>query len=411
DLAADVGYIRRFEAEAKAVAPISHPNIISVYSIGQYNGSRYIVFEYVQGVTLREYLSRKGPFDAVGFLAVARKIASALQRAHEEGLVHRDIKPENILMTKKGEVKVADFGLAKQITRDEVHLTQSGVTVGTPLYMSPEQIEGKDLDQRSDLYSLGITSFHMLAGRPPFQGETAMAVALLHLRGEAPKLSEFRPELPPELVRVVAKLMQRDRDKRYGSAKELLKDLTQLRAGVARGESTEHIAAQKTADPSSTATGEQVEQRPSGLALHMAAVAMTPGRHLFVVVLLGVVAALGGASLGWTEREPDYLRGRAGGKGPPLAPPDVSRLQRQTDGFMQLIAARNGRVEDREAGLWAVLEWHKSDEDAVVRAAVELLRMYLKQPAAPRASLLAETLIQRDDKDPQAVGHLAAGLL
>src|SRR6188472_769350 len=164
DLAENVTALKRFRAEAEAVARITHSNIVQVYSVGDEKGLHYMALEFVEGRNLRDYLARKGPPELPVALAIIRQIAAALQRANELGLVHRDIKPENILVTRKAEVKVADFGLSRFFAGDaaSVNLTQSGVTLGTPLYMSPEQIRGEATDHRSDLYSFGVTCYHLL---------------------------------------------------------------------------------------------------------------------------------------------------------------------------------------------------------------------------------------------------------
>src|SRR5262245_42198704 len=160
---------RRFEAEAKAVAKLTHANIVQVYAVGEHDGLLFMALEYVDGRNLREHLHHRGPPELPTALSILRQAASALQRAAELGIVHRDIKPENILLTRKGEVKVADFGLSRVLSENQPanNLTQTGTTMGTPLYMSPEQVEGKPLDHRTDIYSLGVTCYHMLAGQPP----------------------------------------------------------------------------------------------------------------------------------------------------------------------------------------------------------------------------------------------------
>src|SRR5205823_13501872 len=145
--------LRRFQQEAEAVARVTHANIVQVYFVGEGHGRQFMALEYVEGRNLRDYLNRKGPPDLPVALSVMRQVAVALQRAGESGIVHRDLKPENILLTRKGEVKVADFGLSRVLGQDqELSVTQSGQTVGTPLYMSPEQVQGKPLDPRSDVY-------------------------------------------------------------------------------------------------------------------------------------------------------------------------------------------------------------------------------------------------------------------
>src|SRR5262249_33977747 len=155
-----------------------------------------------------QYLEKKGPPEVLVALSIIRQVAAALQRASELGIIHRDIKPENILLTRKTEVKVADFGLSRCFAEDSrpPNITQSGVTMGTPLYMSREQVEGREVDPRTDIYSLGVTSYHMLAGQPPFRGKTAFEVAVQHVQAEPPPLAQVRPDLPPEVCALVHKM-------------------------------------------------------------------------------------------------------------------------------------------------------------------------------------------------------------
>src|SRR5262249_11886002 len=149
---------------------------------------------------------------------IMRQVAAALTKAGERGIVHRDIKPDNILLADSGEVKVADFGLARVATGPSVELTQTGMTLGTPLYMSPEQVEGRPLDPRSDLYSFGVTSSHLLAGQPPFRGDTALSVAVQHLKNQPEPLELLRPDLPPRLAALVHRLLAKRPDDRPASA-------------------------------------------------------------------------------------------------------------------------------------------------------------------------------------------------
>jgi serine/threonine-protein kinase len=231
DLASSPTALKRFKAEAEAVARATHPNIVQVYAIGDADGLHYMALEYVDGLNLRDYLSKKGPPPLALALSIMRQGAAALQRAAELGIIHRDIKPENILLTRKGAVKIADFGLSRCLEGDvkTVNLTQSGVTMGTPLYMSPEQVEGKPLDPRTDIYSFGVTCYHMLAGHPPFRGETAFEVALQHVQGEAEPLNQVRPDLPPELAGIVHRMTAKRPEDRYQTGRELIKDLNRLR--------------------------------------------------------------------------------------------------------------------------------------------------------------------------------------
>jgi len=229
EFAQDTNYIRRFEREAQAAAALVHANIVQIYEVGRAGDLHYIAQEYVEGSNLRDWLVRHGPPDLPHALSIMCQTAAALAKAGEAGIVHRDIKPENILITRQGEVKVADFGLA-HFTREnrQTHLTQAGITVGTPLYMSPEQVEGKPLDHRSDLYSFGVTCYHMLAGQPPFSGETALGVAVQHLRNEAKPLESLRPDLPPTLCRLVHGLLAKAPQQRPASARAVLRELRRL---------------------------------------------------------------------------------------------------------------------------------------------------------------------------------------
>ena len=232
DLAANPTYLGRFEVEATAVARLNHPNIVQVFTLGRDNDLRYLAMEYVKGVNLREYLARKGTLSITQAISVMRQTCRAMDAAAELGLIHRDIKPENLLMTTKGVVKVADFGLCREQGSETMHLTQEGVTLGTPMYMSPEQVRGHDLDHRSDLYSMGVTFYHLLSGMAPFRAESAVALALKHLQESPIDLSVHRDDLPRALVDLVMKLMAKRREDRYATAREVDRELVRIRAAI-----------------------------------------------------------------------------------------------------------------------------------------------------------------------------------
>jgi serine/threonine-protein kinase len=297
--------MERFRAEAKAVARATHANIVQVYAIGEADGVWYMALEYVEGRNLREYLSRKGPPDVLLALSIMRQVAAALHRAAELGIIHRDIKPENILLTRKGEVKVADFGLSRCLSGEQpLNLTRSGVTMGTPLYMSPEQVEGRPLDPRTDIYSFGVTCYHMLAGHPPFRGETAFEVALQHVRGEPPPLAQVRPDLPEALSAIVHKMMAKDPAARYQTARDLLKDVGRLRealCGGAAGLQPINLAPEST--PSSPAAPTVVPVVPIGAVTTRALPAAGRRPWLAFLVAASLVIALSlGAAFGWLRR-------------------------------------------------------------------------------------------------------------
>jgi tetratricopeptide (TPR) repeat protein len=229
ELASDSTCVQRFRREAQAAASLVHANIVQVHEVACIDGVHFIAQEYVQGVNLQQYLARNGNLDLKLALLVIRQAAAALAKAADQKIVHRDIKPENIMITKSGEVKVADFGLARVLQLEgSVQLTQAGMTMGTPLYMSPEQAEGKPLDHRSDIYSLGIACYHVLAGKPPFKGDTALAVAVQHLNKPPEPLENLRPDLPPALARIIHKMIAKSPDHRHQSARELIRELRPL---------------------------------------------------------------------------------------------------------------------------------------------------------------------------------------
>ena len=234
----DDTHLKRFAQEATAAANLNHPHIVQVHAIGEHEGLHYIAQEYVPGLTLRQWLRKSGPPEPLRAIRLLRQVARALQAADDAGIVHRDIKPENILLSKKLDAKVADFGLAQLSQTDErVQLTQVGITMGTPLYMSPEQVAGKPLDHRSDIYSLGVTAYQLLTGSPPFQGETALSVAVQHLNVAPEPLRRMRPDLPVALCELIERMMEKRPEARYQHASEIVEDLGRLGAAIKKNPS------------------------------------------------------------------------------------------------------------------------------------------------------------------------------
>lgn len=233
-LAVDPAYVERFHNEARAAAALVHPNIVQIYEVGQADSIHFIAQEYVAGKSLDEILDHQGALEQGLVLEILRQVVSALCKAAEVGIVHRDIKPANILFSTSGTVKVADFGLARVLTADSKTLTQVGVAMGTPLYMSPEQIEGRAVDERSDLYSLGVTAYHLLAGEPPYTGETALSIAVQHLNQAPPPLTDRTSVLAPELVAIVHRMLNKQPAERYATSADLLSELKQLASVAAR---------------------------------------------------------------------------------------------------------------------------------------------------------------------------------
>ena len=233
ELAQDESYVKRFRQEAQAAARLRQANIVQIYEVGEFDGYHYISQEYIQGRNLSQYLGRHGAVEPVMAINVLRQCALALQESGKHNVIHRDIKPDNIMLSTNGEVKITDFGLAR-VSDDasKQALTQIGVTMGTPLYMSPEQVEGADVDQRSDIYSLGVTAYHMLAGHPPFEGDNALSIAVQHVKDDPPPLASLRPDISQELCDAVAQMMSKKRGQRPADAKQLLKELRKLKVDV-----------------------------------------------------------------------------------------------------------------------------------------------------------------------------------
>jgi len=229
DIGGDDTYRKRFEQEATTAAGLNHQNIVQVYAVGEADGLQFIAQEYVLGLNLVQYIRKRKPPSAHLAIHLMKQVCAALHAAHSSGIVHRDIKPENIMVTRKMVAKVTDFGLA-QLTQggERVHLTQMGVTMGTPLYMSPEQINDATVDHRADLYSLGVTFFHVLVGEPPFSAMTAVALAYKHLNESPPLLSSRRPDLPASLIGLIHRLMAKDPAERFESARAVQSELKRI---------------------------------------------------------------------------------------------------------------------------------------------------------------------------------------
>lgn len=220
----DATFVKKFRVEAQSAAGLSHPNIVSVYDVGEDDGVYFIVMELVQGITLKNYIDMKGKLDIREALNISVQIASGLSAAHENRIIHRDIKPQNIIMSRDGKVKVTDFGIAKVADSTTVTTTAAG----TVHYISPEQARGGYSDERSDIYSLGITMYEMVTGRVPFEGETNVAVALMHIQSEMVPPRKLEPSIPVSFEKIILKCTQKKPERRYASAKELIADLRKV---------------------------------------------------------------------------------------------------------------------------------------------------------------------------------------
>src|SRR5664280_148262 len=230
ELSVDRSFVERFRREAQAAANLSHPNIVPVFDWGEDTGTYFIVMEFIDGRPLSSILKSAGTLSAERTADIGAHVAAALGYAHKHGVIHRDVKPGNVLITDDGQVKVTDFGIARAINTAE-SLTQTGAVMGTATYFSPEQAEGIGVDARTDIYSLGVVLFEMVTGRPPFLGDTPVAVASKHVRDHPPAPRELNPSVPATFEAIILKSMAKDPAHRYPTAEDLRADLLRFNEG------------------------------------------------------------------------------------------------------------------------------------------------------------------------------------
>jgi serine/threonine-protein kinase len=328
----DGEFVERFRREAQAAARLNHPNIIAVYDRGEADGRPYIAMECLQGRTLKQVIQKDGPLPPERAVAIALQVLAGLRYAHEHGVVHRDVKPHNVLVGDDGRIKVTDFGIAHA---GDPQMTEVGSIVGTAQYLSPEQARGRSVGPQTDIYSLGVVLYEMLAGRVPFEGDSSVAIAMQHVSDDPPPLRSLVPEVPESLALVVAHAMLKEPSQRYGSADEFSADLDRVRRGLVPAAATAHTAviprertevvpaAEATrvaprAEATSLLSGEKLPPRP------------TPRKRsrwpwLLVLLLLLAVGALAAFALGGVPGDGNSpTTGTTTGKSTPTTAPVVS---------------------------------------------------------------------------------------
>jgi eukaryotic-like serine/threonine-protein kinase len=299
----DPEYVERFRREARALAQLNHPNIVTVIDRGEFEGRQFIVFEHVDGETLKSLVEREGALPIDQAISLVHQVARGLAFAHEHGVVHRDVKPHNVLIDEDGVAKVTDFGIARSIDPSD-GLTETGTLLGTSEYIAPEQASGQRVDERSDQYSLGTVLFELLTGEPPYSGETFVAIAMKHVREPVPSARKRRPDVSPRLDAIVGRAMSKRPEARFPSTEAMMAALEAERAGTPAPPAEVEGATEQIRLPAES-------ERPPG-----------PGRRMRLPLLVALLAA-GAAALvvalviagGGTDSLTDKLPSGAGGGG------------------------------------------------------------------------------------------------
>jgi len=334
ELARDEKYLARFRREALLAARLSHPNIVHVYDVGHADGQQYIVMEFVNGQSLAKVLG-DGPLDEPRALEIARDVAAALGHAHAQGIVHRDIKPSNILIGADGDVKLADLGIARVMEVQSDSLTQTGVILGTPEYMAPEQFESpRNADARSDIYSLGATLFHMLTGEPPFLGETPYAIMDKHLRADVPDPRQLNPRLSEAVSALLRKMMAKVPEERFQSADEVV--------AVICGLTEKAVVGTTAGQPGCSAAGLSTPAPMRCETVVPTPLPLSPPRGTKKVVLVGVFGVLtfaGFVAVAWNgSREHEQkLPAAVGPTRADLTPRNILHTQKSGAALTQMV--------------------------------------------------------------------------
>ncbi|MFK7766819.1 MAG: serine/threonine-protein kinase [Mariniblastus sp.] len=430
ELAKDESYVARFRNEAQAAAKLVQSNIVQIYDVGDCDGFYFIAQEYIQGRNLRQHLARHGAVEPVMAINVLRQCAMALREAGDLKVIHRDIKPENIMLSTKGEVKITDFGLAR-ITDQSANqaLTQIGITMGTPLYMSPEQVEGANVDQRSDIYSLGVTAYHMLAGQPPFDGENALAIAVRHLNETPISLELLRPDIPKELCVVIDRMMGKKRDDRPRDASQLLKELRKVKIDVDDDWEMiiEKLSVSETSRFSTLTDANSWSQSKLAATRQLENVMKGNIRSwwkspktLLTIVGLSLAGLIGGGLMANSQADAPLLN---------VSQTDINNVPRKNTVREQYQAALRAEMGDetfmKKEKRWKSVESYFPVEDAApteknktrlvnLNAKARLAELYLKNDRLPQALAIFDTFVEESselEEDFRVTGHAGRAIV
>jgi serine/threonine-protein kinase len=347
--AEDGEFVERFRREAQAAARLNHPNIIAVYDRGEAEGRPYIAMEYLQGRTLKQVIQKEGPLSPERAIAFAMQVLAGLRYAHEHGVVHRDVKPHNVLVGDDGRVKVTDFGIAHA---GDPQMTEVGSIVGTAQYLSPEQARGRSVGPQTDIYSLGVVLYEMLAGRVPFEGDSSVAIAMQHVSDEPPPLRSLAPQVPEPLALVVAHAMLKQPSQRYASADEFAADLDRVRRGLVPVAATALIEMpQHPTEFVPAAEATRIAPRPEGSLLgdERAPARPVPRKRsrwpwLLVLLLVLAVGALAAFALGGVPGDGGGTTGHTTGQTTSTSTPVVAKKLEDLEGktYSEASAALKG---------------------------------------------------------------------
>lgn len=232
-LSEDPMVLVRFQREASAASRLSHPNVVDIYDVGEYEGMHYIVMEYIRGRTLKQLIMQRGALNFKEALDIMKQLVSAVVAAHQKNIIHRDIKPQNVLIKDDGTIKITDFGIA--VASDSVQLTLNNAVMGSAHYLAPETAQGKEPTEQVDIYSLGIVFYELLTGTVPFKGQTPTEIAIQHLRVSMPYVRDFNPGIPQSVENIILKATAKDPEERYAHASDMLYDIEHCRDRDQRG--------------------------------------------------------------------------------------------------------------------------------------------------------------------------------
>lgn len=371
----------RFEAEARSAARLSHPNVIHIYALGSFEGQPYIVMELVRGRNvgriLQERLEQKqGPLPMERCLSIMIQACYGLQAASEMGLVHRDLKPENLMMTDQGEVKIADFGLAQNLNREMQSLTETGTTLGTPLYMSPEQVQSQKIDFRTDIYSLGMTFHHLLTGHPPLTAESVYALAIKQIHERPVSIKVLRPDCPARISELVDWMIEKQPDLRPSSIAEVIGILKDSGSG-------ENSASGLFRQSGAFSTG-TTESGRFGQSIEQFAVPVTR-RRLNHIGMTSVMVTLGATAIAFlagrqkNRRKTETLLAQPAAWPPALDMADWKRIRRMESAADQYQLALVGVEKSDQVAAWLAVGGNfPTDDDWVWRAYVQLVSEFVR---------------------------------